>query len=101
MDGVDSALPKKLYAIGAYFEPLPSGASVVLKYRVDSKGDDDDWVTIATANTAGDTSIEMSTADGTEFTDGDSYEFRLESVGGAVITAYGYRYDTLTSLLAT
>jgi hypothetical protein len=91
----DRVAKKKLTAFAAHFEPLPSSATVALKYRVDSKGADGDWVTVATASTAGDDFIEMVDAAGTAFTDGRNFEFRLESVGGAVITAFSYKYEVM------
>lgn len=95
IDNQDRVAKKKLTSFSAHFEPLPASSSVVLKYRVDSKGADSDWVTVATASTAGDDFIEMVDAAGTAFTDGRNFEFRLESVGGAVITAYSYKYEVM------
>lgn len=99
MDLNDSVREKELYVIGVNFEPLTSGASVVLKYRVDSNGDDDDWVTVATFDTDGETRGEKTDAAGATFLQGTRYEFRLESVGGAVITGFSYKYNTLKSNL--
>ena len=97
MEDDDNMRPKNLYGIGVNFEPLPSGASVVLKYRYDSKGSDSDWVTVATFSTDNDVRGEATEASGVTFHDGTNYEFRLESTGGAVVTSFSYKYKPLTS----
>jgi len=99
MDGVDRVVKKQLMAVQVNCEKLPTNASIVVKYRVDSNGDDDDWTTIGTLSTAGEVFIERTHANGETFIDGVNYEFRIESTGGAVITSYSYAYETLQSNL--
>lgn len=99
MDETDKLKEKKLHAIACSFLPLPSGASIVFKYRVDSQGADTDWVTVYTYSTTGGTYFETSKPTSGFFTDGRNYEFSIESVGGAVPLAFGYKYDTKTSLI--
>ncbi len=96
----DTIQQKNLFAIGVNFLPLPTNASVVLKYRVDSSGDDSDWVTVKTFTTAGKTRFVATDAAGETFVAGVNYEFRIESTGGAVIKSFSYKYkaDTSTNL---
>lgn len=100
MEPLDRVMLKSLYNISVHFEPLPSGATVALKYRVDSKGADSDWVTVATASADDSVAIEMPQTSSTQYKDGRNYEFRLESFGGAVITGLTYRYDVKQSKIA-
>lgn len=97
MPEYDSVSEKTLESIGVNFEPLPSGASVVFKYRVNSKGNDADWITVKTFSTAGDTSGVSVYAMGETLKTGDNFEFRIESTGGAVVTAFSYKYKLTTS----
>lgn len=100
MPDIDKVLPKQIEAIGAYFLPLPTSATVTLKYRVDSTGGSSDWVTVGTQTTAGSTSLEMpKTASSGEFNSGKNIELRVESTGGAVITGLAYKYITNKSLI--
>ncbi len=81
---------KKLEAVSLSTEPLPSGASATLKYRVDGGA----WVTILTETTAGNITTEQTVdADGDAFTDGREYEFAAESLNGAEITEVKYKYS--------
>jgi hypothetical protein len=61
---------------------------VVVKYRVDTL-QNGSWTTVGTINTVGSTGQAFLGS----FTDGKRYEFRIESIGGVVITDIGYRYD--------
>jgi hypothetical protein len=90
---------KKIIGTMVTHEPLESGESVVLKYRVNSQTDGA-WTTILTSNEVGSLSADTSVlASGTQFTDGEEYEFRLESIGGATITSFAYKYQMLNELL--
>lgn len=88
---------KNLGGMAFTCEPLATGASVVMKYRVDSKGNDSDWVTVKTLTTTGAVGDESTYANGEAFVKGTFYEIRLESVGGAVITSYSYTYTPTSS----
>jgi hypothetical protein len=100
MPEIDKTLPKNLYCVAVNFLPLPSGASVTLKYRTDSSGASADWITVASTTTAGDTRLEATQANGETFAPGTNFEFRIESTGGAVIMPFAYRYEpTKTNLL--
>ncbi len=98
----DSEKSKKLMTVYATYLPLQNtsqGAQVVMKYRVDvlqnasgsTKGNG--WTTVFTDITDQSTSIVITNdAAGSQFTDGRKYEFRLESLNGAIITGFGYKY---------
>lgn len=93
MSPEDRVEKKKLLAVGALYEPLPSGASVIVQYRVDGGA----WVTIFIETTDGRVRTEpvIYDATGTAFTDGYEYEFRVQSTGGGEITALLYKYATI------
>jgi hypothetical protein len=91
----DRSKAKKLMAVSLSAEPLPSGASATLKYRVDGGA----WTTILTEADDGNVTTERAEdASGTQFTDGREYEFEVQSTGGAVITEVKYKYRTTSTL---
>jgi hypothetical protein len=95
----DRVNKKQLVGVAVNHDPLTSGQTVVLKYRVDA-ANTANWTTIYTSSTEGDARFETSLdASGTQFTSGTNYEFRLESTGGAVITGLSYVYDNLNALV--
>lgn len=89
----DRVEKKKLLAVGALYEPLPSAAIITVQYRVDGGS----WVTIFTETTDGQVRTEPQTNAGANgaFTDGFEYEFRVQSTGGGEVTALIYKYDTI------
>lgn len=89
---------KQLKAIALSTEPITSGQSAVLKYRVDGGA----WSSaIVTNSTVGDVTNEawVDVNTGKSFTNGREYEFRLESTGGAEITEVKYKYEIMNTLL--
>lgn len=95
----DRVNKKQLVGVAVNHDPLTSGQTVVLKYRVDA-ANTANWTTIYTSSTVGDARFETSLdASETQFTSGTNYEFRLESTGGAVITGISYVYDNLNALV--
>jgi hypothetical protein len=64
------------------FEPLPSGASVIVKTRADSETS---WTPTATFNTQNSVDGAMT---GTGLSTASMRQFRVESLGGAVITGW-------------
>ncbi len=96
MSSKDNVLSKKLHAVAVHCLPLTTGQQIVMKYRVDSTGA---WTTCftktATTPNANKTAHETSKPTSGQFRDGRNYEFRLESTGGAVITAFSYKYSKL------
>jgi len=97
MSEIDRLKKKQLATVVALYPPLVSGQSVALKYRVDSLKSGS-WTTIATDSTVGSTRLEMtSLSDGTSFTAGTNYEFRLDDVGGVPILTWAYKYNPLSS----
>jgi hypothetical protein len=92
MERLDGIKKKKLYACGATYEPLPSGAQVVMKVSVDGGA----FTTVFTESTDGQVVTEQPlTTSGTTINDGREFRFMLESTGGAQITGYWYKYQTL------
>lgn len=93
MPADDRQLQKQLMAVRVNHQPLPSGATVTLKYRVDSSGADSDWLSAYTQTTAGAVFFKTARALAAQFTSGRNIEFRIESTGGAVITGLAYTYE--------
>lgn len=87
---------KQLVAIAPSYSPISSGGQVILKYKVDGGS----WITILTETTVGAVVTERNRiTDGTAFTKGLEYQFRVESSGGVMVTGMRYSYDVLDSLI--
>jgi hypothetical protein len=93
----DQMANKSLLAVAAAYDPIPSGGQVILKYSVDGNA----WDTIFTETTVGKVVTEQAVFDaaGTAFTAGREYRFRLESMGGVLLTGLKYKYEVLQTLL--
>lgn len=86
---------KQLISVAVNFLALTTGQQVGISYRVDSELESA-WTSIVTATTVGDISLVMnSLSDGTQFTLGRNYEFKLTTAGGAVIHPSTYKYELL------
>lgn len=88
----DAGTTKKLLGVTVTFAPLPSGASVIVKYRKDEATT---WTTIFTHTTAN--SIRH-TARNIESSDANlptykEIQFRIESTGGAEITGLKFKAE--------
>lgn len=99
MPATDRSARKKLGAVSMSFAPLTGNQQAVLKYRVDGG----DWTTIFT-KTASSPDADLCTyrttnAQGTPFSQGTEYEFRIESTGGAEITEFAYGYDIIANAI--
>jgi hypothetical protein len=103
MEAFDATRRKKLISVGVTTLPLLSSQSVVMKARIDSDHDANDWVTVFTKTSASPdtntTFYEAPITPAMALPDGVHLEFRLESTGGAVITSFGYKYETLPNQL--
>ncbi len=79
-----SGLNETIVGSSVHFEPLPSGATVTLKYRVN---ENTSWTTMKSYTTQNGMRMDA-TSD--EFTtkDGKEWHFRIESTGGAVILGF-------------
>jgi hypothetical protein len=96
MPEADRTRDKKLLAVALSIEPLQSGQSATLQYRVDGGS----WTPILTQTTVGTVTTEqVIDAAGTQFTDGREYEFSVQSTGGASITEVKYKYNPTPTLL--
>lgn len=82
-------LVKRLVVGQLTYDPLPSGGSVVLQYRVENKN----FKTIFTETRTGATSTEETrNTDKLKFDPGREIEFKITSTGGVNITGLGYAY---------
>jgi hypothetical protein len=83
----DQTVTKKLEQFSVYTAPLPTGASVTAKYKVDS---DTTWTTIGTLSTTGALARNFINVESTaaNFKSFKEVQFRLESTGGAEITGF-------------
>lgn len=91
--GDDPAKPKALHVVRVTNDPLPSGGSLTLKYRVDN---DSTWKTIFVSDTDDAVSYEAVREEEDSddaFDDFHSIEFRLESDGGAVPKSLSFDYE--------
>jgi hypothetical protein len=77
-----------LVGVAVNFEPLPSGASVVVKTKYDNETA---WTDLATFSTDG-TSI--GSAPGIGISTATNRRFRIESTGGAVINSFQVDLET-------
>lgn len=91
----DPTITKKLSRLSVYTTPLPSGASVTVKYKVNN---DTSFTTIGTLSTSGSLSRDFYSIESTDtaFATFKEIQFRIESTGGAEIT--GYKIEALPLL---
>jgi hypothetical protein len=73
------------------FEPLPSGATVTLKYR---KVGETSWTTIKSINTAATTTLSATKDTNSQARVFNEVQYRIESTGGAVITGLEFTHET-------
>ncbi len=97
----DAILDKSLIAVGIATLPLTAGQQVIMKYRIDSTAPFTPLFTKTSATPDTDVSgFEMSIANSASASNrGRNIEFRLESMGGAEIISFSYKYDILKSNL--
>lgn len=96
-NGGDASIKKQLNVVSVSYEPLPSGASVSLKYRLK---DTDAWTTIFTDSVDDSQSHETNIIESTtsNLPTYKEIQFRLESVGGAEITGFKFKFTPLTNI---
>jgi hypothetical protein len=89
----DKGRKKKLISVGAMYDPLPSAGIVVVKERTNLAGGGNyTSVFSETTDSAVKTEPVPVPSGGTYLNDGEEFEFRLESTGGAVPTYLIYKY---------
>lgn len=102
----DSDLTKKLIGVTVMTEPLPTAGQIILKYCKDEDLDNidgsvDRWTTIFTHTT--DNSISHGTLNiestGVNLPQYKEIQFRIESIGGAVITGLKYKAEIIDKQL--
>jgi hypothetical protein len=91
----DAGKRKQLIAVRVTCEPLPSGGTLRMKYKVDGGS----LTTIFEETTANTNVIEKKyDTNGAQFDEGTEYEFTLETTGAKVIiTGLEYQYQVLDS----
>jgi hypothetical protein len=94
-DAGDPSITKNLRRCSITTAPIPTGGSVTVKLKVD---DDTSWTTVGTLSTAGEIGRHFYNIESTqaEFPSHGELQFRLESTGGAEITSYAFRLETVT-----
>jgi hypothetical protein len=92
----DMSRKKQIFGYSLLYSALPAAGEVVLKYRVDGGS----YVTLLDRTTDNETFFESNVDNsGSKITSGRSYEFRIESTGGAEILEFAYNYDFITTLV--
>lgn len=79
-------------------EPLPSGATITLKYKADTETSWTTFGTVTDDNTITKEFVNIETT-GNPLPDFKEIQFRIESLGGAVVTGYEYRYDVKSDII--
>lgn len=90
---------KKLIKVGVSTEPLPTAGQIVLKYRLTETGS---WTTIFTHTTDGSYYHDAINIESTGVTlpEYREIQFRIESIGGAVILGLDLKYEIKEDNLA-
>jgi hypothetical protein len=91
MPAGDKVQKKKLLSIGAMYDPLPSGGSCVVKSKTNGASS---YTTVFTETTTSAVKTEPVPvpSGGTYLTDGEEFEFQINSTGGVVPTFLIYKY---------
>lgn len=91
MPAGDKVQKKKLLSIGAMYDPLLSGGSCVVKSKTNGASS---YTTVFTETTTSAVKTEPVpvTSGGTYLTDGEEFEFQINSTGGVVPTFLIYKY---------
>lgn len=91
-DAGDPCLQKQLQKFSIYTAPLPSGATITVKYKVDAETS---FTTIGSLATTGEISRDFYLIESTAaaFPAWKEIQFRLESTGGGEITGYKFTHQ--------
>lgn len=93
--GSETPFKKIFNGLSVLTEDLPSGASVVAKYRTDV---DDSWTTIGTSNTQGDERHNFTRTSSGPIGEFQEIQFRIEVTGKAAIKNIALSYDETDDL---
>jgi len=95
----DAGITKQLLGCSLYCLPLPSGATLTLKYKRDSETV---FTTIGSITTTNEVSRDFVNIEstGVDFGTGKEFTFRIESTGGAEVTGYKLRVTNLAEINA-
>lgn len=94
-DEKDNSKLKKLIGVSIMNEALPAGSAIVVKYRKDKDTKDGNWTTIFTSNTEDSMEFDAINISGVTFPEYKEIQFRIESTGGAVPTAFKWKSEIL------
>lgn len=78
-------------------DPLPSGASVTVKYRINGSQTASDWTSIGSLSAAGNSYVQFTRPESDEFRKHHEVQFRIESTGGGIPVRLRARYAELSS----
>lgn len=88
----DSSAVKKLIGTTMTFDPLPAGATAVLKYRKDSETAWTQIFTYTSTNAVYHSAINIEST-GATLPEYKEIQFRFESTGGAIITGFKFTFE--------
>ncbi len=88
----DSSVTKKLQGVTLTFDPLPAGATAVLKYRADAETAWTQIFTYTSTNGISHSAINIESS-GTTLPEYKEIQFRFESTGGAIITGFKFVFE--------
>lgn len=94
----DASISKKLIGVTITTDPLPSGASVTVKYRINSESSYTTIFTYSTENGLDHSAINIEST-GANLPEYKEIQFQLLSTGGAEITGFSYAREILDKRL--
>lgn len=96
-DEGEKGVDKKLLWVEVGYDPIPSGASVGLDYRVNHNSSYEDIFDESTQNAISTKATNETADNNDEFKRYKQIQFRLISTGGSEITTFRYAYEILES----
>lgn len=93
-NGGNASIVKDMQSIFATYAPLPAAGQVVVKYR---KDEETSYTTLFTETTDNEVRTELGRGGAVTLPSFKEIQFRVESTGGAEITALGFRFFGLQS----
>ena len=96
--GDASHINKKFLGFTTSCEPLPSGASIVVKGRTDANTSYTTLATLSVANTITKETMTIEST-GANLPDFKEIQFRFELLGGAEMTGFKFKYEEMNNLI--
>lgn len=94
LNGEDASETKKLIGITVFFAPLPSGGTIVLKYRKDEDSSYTQIFSHTTANSLSHSAINLE-ASGNNLPEFKEIQFQILSTGNVEITGLKFAYEII------